>query len=73
MYKKLESWIEYQKDHTHWFIYEKSTNQPIGFISIEKLSDTKWGDVGLCIGNDFTKKGYRVETLESVIIYVKSL
>lgn len=71
--KKLTKWISYQKDHLHWFVYEKASNEPIGFFSIEKLSETKYGEIGICIGTKFIKKGYGTQIMKKMLDYVRNL
>ena len=51
--KRLEKWLEYQKDHLHWFVYLKATNEPIGFVSVEDLGNGKFGNLAACLGVDF--------------------
>ena len=61
--KRLEKWLEYQKDHLHWFVYLKATNEPIGFVSVEDLGNGKFGNLAACLGVDFKGKGYATQIL----------
>ncbi len=64
--------IEYAKTHDYFYIYEKGTNEPIGFISAENHGGGEWGNVAVCIGKDFTHKGYGSEALEFLLNYIKN-
>lgn len=70
---KMAKWIEYQKDHLQWFIYDKKSDEPIGFFSVEKLNDNVYGSLGLCFGEKNVGKGYGSEIMTTMIGYLKNL
>ena len=71
--EKMGKWIEYQKDHLQWFIYEKRIDEPIGFFSVEKIDDRNFGSLGLCFGEKFVGKGYGYEVMKTMLSYLKQL
>ena len=69
--EKLAKWTEYSKDHMLWFIYEKETDEPIGFFSMEDLGNDKYGSMGLCFGEKYVGKGYGFELMTKVLSALK--
>lgn len=68
---RLKKWLESTSSRNYYFMYEKMTNQPVGFIAFMNLGDGKWGEIALCIGKNFTHKGYGAQALEFVEKYAK--
>ena len=64
--------LEYAKNHDYFYIYEKATNEPIGYVSAENLGGGEWGNVAICIGKNFTRKGYGSEALKFLLQYIKN-
>ena len=70
---KISNWSKEQEDVVMWFIYEKSSMEPIGFFGVQKLSDTKYGEIVICFGEKFVGKGYGYEIMIWLINYLKTL
>ena len=70
---KIARWMEHQKDHAHWFIHLKTTDEPIGFITAEEIEPNVYGNIGLCLGEGYINQGYGTEALVALIEYLKSL
>lgn len=69
---RFEKWSNENSENSYlWFMYIKSSNEPIGVISINKLSETKWGDAGMTIGNKFIRQGFGKEALTCVMDFAK--
>jgi len=68
---KIENWLQNIK--YIWFVFEKSTNKPIGFVSAEHIKDNIYGEIGICVGTKFVKNGYGTEILTNLISYLKNL
>ena len=68
---KILNWL--QNIQNIWFVFEKITNQPIGFVSVENLQNDRYGDIGICLGSNFIKKGYGTEILSELLTYLNKL
>ncbi|MFQ6724252.1 MAG: GNAT family N-acetyltransferase [Clostridia bacterium] len=70
---KLSRWLEWQKEHTQWLIYEKSTGEAIGFVGFDEIGENKFGNIGLGIGSSYVGKGYGTQVMNVILDYIKSL
>lgn len=68
---KISNWL--QNIQHFWIVFEKLSNQPIGFVSAEHLQNKKYGEIGICVGTKFIKKGYGTEILTNLINFLKTL
>ena len=74
--EKIDNWTQAQQNQKNlliYFIYEKKSNEPIGFFSIKKLDKKKYGDIGLCFGEKNTHKGYGYELMTYMLDYLKKI
>lgn len=62
--------IEFQRTHDAWLVYEKKSNQAIGWAGVTEVEVGVWEDSGIVIGSDFTGKGYGKQLLQCLIRYV---
>ena len=62
--------IEFQRTHDAWLVYEKKSNQAIGWAGVTEVEEGVWKDSGIVIGSDFTGKGYGKQLLQCLIRYV---
>ena len=70
---KVEYWINETKIDIFWMIHIKENDEPIGFVSADKISENIYGNIGIVVGEKFVKKGYASEVLKELIDYIKSL
>ena len=69
---RMERTIAYQAAHDyHWTVVEKHSGQAIGWVGMEKHSDSVWGETGIAIGPAFTGKGYGKQLLSFLTDYAK--
>ncbi len=64
--------IEYAKTHDYFFIYEKASGEPIGYLSAEEHENGVWKNVAICFGTRFVSKGYGTEAMTFLLDYIKS-
>ncbi len=67
--KRLKSWQESNLEL--FFVHEKLTKVPIGFLTFLQEDDTL-KNIGLCIGKNFIRKGYGKQVLTALLDYCKS-
>lgn len=68
--EKIKKVIEFQRTQDAWLIYEKKSNQAIGWAGVTEVEEGIWEDSGIVIGPDFTGKGYGKQLLQCLIGYV---
>lgn len=68
---RLDKWLQRQVGYDEWFVYEKVSNQAIGFCSINRIGENKFGDIGIGLGQDYVSKGYGSQILEFLISFAK--
>ena len=60
--------IEFQKiDPFAYFVYEKKSEQAIGFSGMKQIADNVFEDTGIAIGPAFTRKGYGRQILMELV------
>ena len=69
--ERIVKTIEFQKSHDAYFVYEKSSGEPIGFAGVEKVSPLVYEEAGICLGPKFVGKGYGKQILKCLIDYCK--
>ncbi len=52
---------------TEFFVYEKSSGQPIGIAGIKKMADGVYTVTDIAIGSNFWERGYGKEILHALI------
>jgi RimJ/RimL family protein N-acetyltransferase len=55
-----------ERNELAWFVYEKGSNEVIGFAGMEKIDDDVYEDTGIAIGPKFTRKGYGKQILKAL-------
>ena len=68
---KLEYWLNEIKVSVLWIVHEKDTDEPIGFISVDEISEGVYSNLGIAFGTKYVKTGYGSEVLSILINYVK--
>ena len=71
--EKIEKWKENRG--ILFFAYLKQTDEPIGFVSIkpDRAHPSVFGDIGICVGSKYTRKGYAKQMLKAILEYSKTL
>lgn len=59
----MQQSIEYQKHSMSFLVYDKSTDEAIGFAGVKNVSDSDYAESGLCIARKCQGKGYGKELL----------
>lgn len=62
--------VEFQLTHDAWVVYEKKSDQAIGWTGVKEIDKKVWQDTGIAIGPDFTGKGYGKQVLQCMMYYV---
>ena len=70
---KVEYWLNEVKVSIFFFIHLKENDEPIGFISLDEISENIYGNVGIAIGEKYISKGYGSEVLGALLNHVKLL
>ena len=68
---RMNRTIAFQKEHDAYTVYEKSSGKAIGFAGFEKVRDGVYEESGICIGTDYSGKGYGKQILKALIDYAK--
>lgn len=68
---RIQKTIDWQKKHDTYIVYEKPSGEPIGFAGVEKLAPGVYGEAGICLGPDYTRKGYGRQILSALIRYCR--
>lgn len=69
--RRMKSTIEFQKrnDLKEYFVYEKKSNQAIGFAGLEEIEPGVYEDTGIAIGPAFTGRGYGKQIVNALTEY----
>lgn len=59
--------IEFQKDKTAYFVYEKKSGMAIGFAGMREIKPGVYEDTGIAVGPDFVGKGYGKQILNALV------
>ncbi len=62
--------IDFQRTHDAWLVYEKKSNQAIGWAGVTEVEEGVWEDSGIVIGSEFTGRGYGKQLMQCLIRYV---
>lgn len=68
--KNTQKMLEFQRTHDAWLVYEKKSDQAIGWAGVTEVEEGVWEDSGIVIGHSFTGKGYGKQLLQCLIRYV---
>lgn len=67
---KLEYWLNEVKVSVLWLVHKKEDDEVIGFISVDEIEPSIYGNLGIAIGEKFINKGYGSEVLEALLTYL---
>lgn len=68
---KIENWLKAFSGGLTYFIFEKGSNEVVGFLFAYRLDSNSLGEIGLCFGKNYFGKGYGFEVMNSVILQLK--
>lgn len=68
---RIQKTIDWQKEHDTYNVYEKASGEPIGFTGVEQFGPDAYGEAGICLGPNYTRKGYGKQILSALIKYCK--
>ncbi len=68
---RIEKTIAFQKEHDTYLVYEKSSGKAIGFAGVERIEPHIYEEAGICLGPNYTGKGFGKQILLSLIQYCK--
>lgn len=63
----MQQSIEYQKSNMGFLVYDKETDEAIGFAGVKNVSDSDYAESGLCIARKCQGKGYGKELLHVLL------
>lgn len=61
--ERMRRSIAFQKEKPAWFVYEKSSGEPMGFAGFREVEPGVFEDTGIAVGPAFVGKGYGKEIL----------
>lgn len=61
--ERMRRSIAFQEGKPAWFVYEKSSGEPIGFAGFRDIAPGVFEDTGIAVGPAFVGKGYGKEIL----------
>ena len=64
--ERLQKTIEYQQNNDAFFVCLKTTDEPIGFAGIKKISEKEYSESGICIAKEHQGKGYAKEVVKAL-------
>lgn len=65
---RMERTIAYESKHPYeWMVYEKSSKQAIGFVGLQQLEESVWGETKIVLGPNFIGKGYGKQILNALL------
>lgn len=66
--RRMKSSIEYQQNNNlAFFVYEKKSNQVIGFAGMKEIAPNVYEDAGIAIGPDFVGQGYGKQIVNALV------
>ena len=68
--ENVKKMMKFQQTHDAWLVYEKKSNQAIGWVGVIEVEEGVWEETGMVIGPDFTGKGYGKQLLQWLGHYV---
>ncbi|MBD5536050.1 MAG: GNAT family N-acetyltransferase [Lachnospiraceae bacterium] len=70
---RIEKSVAWQEAHEAYTIYEKKSNQAIGFAGMTEIRPHVWEDTGIALGPDYVHKGYGKQVLRLLMERAASL
>jgi RimJ/RimL family protein N-acetyltransferase len=66
---RMSKTIEFQKDRIAYCVYEKQSEQAIGFAGMQEIGAGIYEDSGIGIGSKFVRRGYGQQILRALVNY----
>ena len=70
--ERMRRSIAFQEGKPAWFVYEKSSGEPIGFTGFREIGAGDYEDTGIAVGPEFVGKGYGKEILNLLMQIAKA-
>lgn len=70
--ERMRRSIAFQEGKPAWFVYEKSSGEPIGFTGFREIAPGVFEDTGIAVGPEFVGKGYGKEILNLLMQIAKA-
>ena len=64
--ERMRRSIAFQEGKPAWFVYEKSSGEPIGFAGFREIGAGVYEDTGIAVGPEVVGKGYGKEILNQL-------
>ncbi len=71
--ERMQKTLNFQKHNFAYFVYEKSSGEPIGIAGLKEEENEVFQDCGIGIGRDYRGKGYGKQILKALIRLAKKL
>ena len=69
---RMERTIAFEATHPYaWLVYEKKSNQAIGFAGITEIEEGVYEDQGVAIGPAFVGKGYGKQIVNALVDFAR--
>lgn len=69
---RMERTIAFEESHEYeWLVYEKASNQAIGFAGMIEIEENVYEDTGIAIGPEFVRRGYGKQILNALTDYAR--
>ena len=64
--------VKFEETHPYtWIVYEKASEQAIGFAGMEEIEAGVYEDMGVALGPDFVGKGYGKQIVHALVDYAR--
>ena len=70
-YDRILRTIAFQESHDSYFVVEKETGEVIGFAGVSQVGESLWEEGGICLGPEYTGRGFGKEILASLTEYCR--
>ena len=71
-YDRILRTIAFQESRDSYFVVEKKTGEVIGFAGVSRVENGLWEEEGICLGPDYTGRGFGTEILAALTEYART-
>ncbi len=70
---RMERTVKFEAEHPYaWIVYEKKSNQAIGFAGMEEIESGVFEDMGVALGPDFVGRGYGKQIINALVDFARN-
>lgn len=70
--ERMARTVKFEESHPYtWIVYEKQSNQAIGFAGMEEIENGVFEDMGVALGPDFVGKGYGKQIINAMVDFAR--